>query len=54
MDAPDLGLQDLFAIQGKIDDLLLPYKVDIILDHMIDDEALRQLVQRVGILFYQR
>lgn len=46
--APKLGLSDLYKIENEIDDLLLPYKVDLSLFHLIDNPALVEHIERVG------
>jgi predicted nucleotidyltransferase len=52
--APDSDLTDLFKIENQIDDLLLPYKLDISLFHQIDNASLIAHIKRVGIEFYSR
>lgn len=44
-----LQLNDLFAIEMRIDDLLLPWKVDLALKHLINNPELIEHIQRVGI-----
>lgn len=51
---PDLTLFDLNQINLQIDDLLLPYKVDLSLYQDIENPALCSHIQRVGKLFYSR
>ena|SRR3990167_6462834 len=51
--APELGLSELFAIENKIDDLLLPWEVDLSLYHHLDNQDLLEHIHRVGIIFYQ-
>lgn len=48
-----LGLQlaDLHALENKIDELYLPWKVDLSLKHHIDNPALLNHIQNVGIDF---
>lgn len=46
-----LSLPDLLAIESRIDDLLLPWKVDLSLFHKIDNPALLEHIQRVGVVF---
>lgn len=48
-----LGLSALLAIENRIDDLLLPWKVDLSLRHRIDNEALLDHIGRVGVVFYR-
>ncbi|MDF1930513.1 hypothetical protein PGH45_11195 [Legionella pneumophila] len=49
-----LGITELLAIENKIDDLLLPWKVDISLKHTIDNPDLLEHIERAGILFYTK
>jgi predicted nucleotidyltransferase len=46
-----LSLTDLHALECKIDDLLLPWKVDLSLKHQIDNSALLKHITDVGINF---
>ena len=50
--APKMNLSDLLKIENQIDDLLLPYKIDISLYHHIDNTELIDHIQRVGLLLY--
>ncbi len=52
VDAPDMNLSEILRVENSIDDLLLPYKVDLSLLHQIDNEALIEHIKRVGIVFY--
>lgn len=47
--APSLSLTDLLRMETEIDDLLLPYKVDLSLFHQIENPDLREHILRVGI-----
>ena len=49
-----LGYDDLLKIMGELDDLLLPYTIDLSIFRMIDHEGLREHIQRVGQEFYRR
>ena len=49
-----LGFDELLKIMGELDDLLLPYTIDLSILHMIDHEGLREHIQRVGQEFYRR
>ncbi len=49
-----LGYDDLLKIMGELDDLLLPYTIDLSILHKIDHEGLREHIQRVGQEFYRR
>ena len=49
-----LNLKTLFRIETELDDLLLPYMIDLsIFDH-IDNPDLLDYIRRVGKVFYQR
>jgi uncharacterized protein len=47
-------LSELMKIETELDDLLLPYKIDLSLLHKISDAALIDHVHRVGAVFYQK
>ncbi|MEH6567025.1 MAG: nucleotidyltransferase domain-containing protein [Halopseudomonas sp.] len=49
-----LTLEDLLAIENQIDDLLLPWSVDLSLFEHIDNDSLREHIQRMGVVFYDR
>ena len=49
IEGPVLGLDDLYALENRIDDLLLPWKVDLSLMHKIDNPALLDHIRRVGL-----
>ncbi|MFO7884959.1 MAG: nucleotidyltransferase domain-containing protein [Desulfobacteraceae bacterium] len=42
----------LYRIESELDDLLLPYKIDLSLLHCIENQALLKHIRRVGIIFY--
>ena len=46
--APKLKLSDLYKIENEIDELLLPYKVDLSLFHLLDNPALIEHIESVG------
>lgn len=52
IEAESLGLSELLSIENRIDDLLLPWKVDLSLLHTIDNPALKKHILRVGVTFY--
>lgn len=52
IDSPHWQLSDFLAFQMELDDLLLPYKIDIVLLHVVDDDALLDHINRVVIVFY--
>ena len=49
----DLDLTTLNAISNELDDLMLPYMIDLSAFDLIDNEALKQHIERVGKVFYQ-
>jgi predicted nucleotidyltransferase len=49
--APKLDLSDLLRIEMEIDDLLLPYKVDLSLFHQIEGQDLLEHIKRVAVEF---
>jgi len=49
-----LTSRELTLIDDELDDLLLPYKIDLSLFVEIDHPALREHIQRVGVVFYER
>ncbi len=46
--APPMELSELLQIENEIDDLLLPYKVDLSIFHNIENENLLQHIDRIG------
>jgi len=49
LDAPTLGLSELARLEAQVDDLLLPWKVDLALLHQISNPDLLAHIQRVGV-----
>ncbi|MBL7774612.1 MAG: nucleotidyltransferase domain-containing protein [Saprospiraceae bacterium] len=49
-----LTFDQLLQLEIELDDLLLPYKIDLSLRHLIDNPALLEHIQRVGKIFYQK
>jgi predicted nucleotidyltransferase len=49
----ELSHQDLLNIELALDDLLLPYKIDLSLHRQIDNPQLIEHIDRVGKLFYK-
>ena len=54
IEAESLGLTELLSIENRMDDLLLPWKLDLSLLHQIDNPALLVHIRRVGVIFYKR
>ena len=48
----NLDLTTLFKIENQLDDLLLPYKIDLSILHKIENPDLVEHIKRVGIIFY--
>lgn len=49
-----LDLKTLFRIETELDDLLLPYTIDLSIFEHIDNPNLVDHIKRVGKVFYQR
>ena len=52
IDAAKMNLTQLLQIENQIDDLLLPWKVDLSLQHTLDNPNLLKHIHDVGIVFY--
>lgn len=50
IDAPQLSLRQRLAIENRLDDLLLPWKIDLLPWQEIDNRELAEHVRRVGVL----
>ena len=50
----EISLSQLVQIENKIDDLLLPYKLDISIFHKIENPDLIDHIKRVGITIYNK
>ncbi len=50
----DLTFSLLNKIDTEIDDLLLPYKIDLSIRHKIENEDLLKHIERVGKVFYKK
>jgi len=48
-----VSLSELMKIETELDDLLLPYKIDLSLLHKINDASLLDHIERVGAVFFQ-
>lgn len=49
-----LGLPLLLKIENELDDLLLPYKIDLSIFHALDNPELIDHIKRVGVAFYSK
>jgi type I restriction enzyme S subunit len=50
----NIDLNLLLNIETKLDDLLLPYKMDLSIFHKIENPNLIEHINRVGITFYEK
>ena len=50
--APEMTLADLLELGARLDDLLLPWRIDLQLDHLIAHPGLRDHIQRVGLVLW--
>lgn len=50
----DLDYRELLVLETELDDLLLPYKIDLSLYRQLDNPSLIDHIQRVGKIVYQR
>lgn len=48
-----LTLSDQFRIETELDDLLLPYMIDLALYHQIENEDLVGHIDRMGMVFFE-
>lgn len=49
IDAEGLSLSEKLALDNALDDLLLPWKIDLAVWHMLDQATLREHIERVGV-----
>jgi predicted nucleotidyltransferase len=49
-----ITLKELGDIDSELDDLLLPYTIDLLIFDTLDHVKLREHIERVGKVFYQR
>ncbi|MBE9465770.1 nucleotidyltransferase domain-containing protein [Dyadobacter subterraneus] len=49
-----LSFSELLQIENKLDDLLLPYKIDLSLKRQISNSDLIEHIERVGEVFYEK
>lgn len=50
----NLDLNLLLKIETELDELLLPYKIDLSLYHKIENENLIDHIKRIGLVFYEK
>lgn len=54
LDAPMLSMRQRLEIENRLDDLLLPWKIDLVVQQEIDNPALADHIERVGALIFER
>lgn len=54
LEGESLGIAELLRLDAEVDDLLLPWKVDLTLRHQIDNPDLLAHIERAGIPIYER
>ncbi|MCI5151231.1 MAG: nucleotidyltransferase domain-containing protein [Candidatus Electrothrix sp. MAN1_4] len=47
-----LSLQELWAINEELDELLLPYSIDVLIFDTLRHEKLKEHIERVGVVLY--
>ncbi len=52
IDAENLSFSELLKIENEIDDLLLPYSIDLSIKTHIDSNSLIEHIDRVGVVFF--
>ena len=50
----EVTYSQLLSIENALDDLLLPYKIDLSLLRQIDNPDLIDHIKRIGIVFYEK
>ena len=50
----DINHSILLKILDELDELLLPWMIDLSIFSQIDSESLREHIERVGVVFYER
>jgi uncharacterized protein len=49
-----LSMRRRLELENRLDDLLLPWKIDLVARHEIDNAALLEHIERVGVDLFQR
>lgn len=49
LDAPGLSMARRLELENRLDDLLLPWRIDLLLRHEIENDTLLAHVARIGI-----
>ncbi|HLO64531.1 MAG TPA: nucleotidyltransferase domain-containing protein [Azonexus sp.] len=53
LEAPSLAMARRLDLENRLDDLLLPWKIDLLVSDDIDNPALLEHIARVGLQFRQ-
>ena len=51
LDAPTLSMRRRVELENRLEDLLLPWKIDLLVREEIDNQALLKHIERVGTIF---
>ena len=54
LEAEGMTLAELLELGAELDDLLLPWRIDLQLRHLIDHEALLEHIDRAGFVLWER
>lgn len=54
LDAPGMPFQSYLQLAATLDELVLPYSLDLVLKDHIDNPDLLKHIQRVGVVVYQQ
>ena len=54
LEGANLDLSALSPLEEKLDDLLLPWKIDLVAFDLISNQEMRDHIRRVGIPLYER
>jgi predicted nucleotidyltransferase len=54
LQGPKLSTTELSQLMSELDDLLLPYTIDLSLHHQLTEPALLDHIARIGKVFYGR
>ncbi|KQS34344.1 nucleotidyltransferase domain-containing protein [Dyadobacter sp. Leaf189] len=49
----ELDLSLIFKIELELDDLMLPYKIDLAAYHQIENQELISHIDRIGVIFFE-
>jgi len=52
--APAMSLQELLHLLNQLDDLMLPYKIDALLLHQVEEPKLLEHIRHYGKILYTR